>query len=167
MQTVKASSTFGNSKWSAHCDVSDEIAKILQDAGFLWFMQRSPSSNAEKVLAGYEKRPEGFKRNSIEYSPEMAEQLKKLLGQPVEIEDDVSITPVIDSVVFHEIGASAEPKYKDEKSAIARHVKDGNFLDWVRDTVGFKGEVDREPENNVNVLKAVKAFKQRLLAENL
>lgn len=163
MATVKASSTFGNSKWSAHADVSDEQAQILQNLGFLWVMQRSPSSNAEKTLAGYEKRPEGFKRNSIEYSEGMATKLKSLLSLPVEIEDGVNITPVVDSVVFHEIGAGAEPKYKDEKSIVARHVEAGDFAQWMTNEVGFAATAaDAE---KTEVLAAVKAYKQRRLTE--
>lgn len=165
MKTVKCSSTFGNFEWSGHADVTDEQADVLMNLGGLQVMQRSPSSNAEKVLGDYKKRPENFKRNSIPYSEDNAKVLSAELGKPIEIADGVEISFVIDEVKFYEIGKGAEPKYVDEKSIIARHVKEGDFLDWARDVVGFKGELDREPENNTAFLAEVKAYKQRRLSE--
>lgn len=165
MPTVKASSTFGNFEWSGHADVTDTQANILMNLGALQVMQRSPSSRAEKVLGGYEKRPDNFKRNSIEYSEDNAKVLSDELSKPIEIADGVEISFTIDEVKFYEIGKGAEPKFVEEKTIVQRHVKAGDFLDWVRDEVGFKGEVDREPENDTKVLAAVKAYKQRRLTE--
>lgn len=164
MAIVKAESTFGNSKWNGHAEVTDAQVAILADLGFLWVMQRSPSSNAEKALAGYEKRPNGFKRSDIPWSDEMGARLKSLLGAKVEIADGIEITPVIDSVKFHEIGAGVEPKYADEKKIVARHIEAKDIVTWATDTVGFTGEGDLDVEN-VEFLKAVKAYKQRMLAE--
>jgi hypothetical protein len=160
-----AESTFGNYKWFGEADITDEQAQILVNLGFLWVMQRSPSSNAEKVLAGYEKRPSGFERKSIPFSESDAKRLATLLGAKVEIEKDIKITPVITSVVFHEIGKGTEPKYVEEKSIIARHVKEGDFLDWIKDTVEYAGDADYKSANDTKVLAAVKAYKQRRLME--
>ena len=171
MATVKAESTFGNSKWQGHAEVSDVQRDVLADLGFLWVMQRSPSSNAEKALAGYEKRPNGFKRSDIPWSDEMGAKLKSLLGGKITIGEvpdkdgklvEVSITAVIDSVKFHEIGAGVEPKYADEKKIIQRHIDAGDVRDWAAGTIGIDTR-DLTIEN-VEFLKAVKAYKQRMLA---
>ena len=162
MAIVKAKSTFGNSKWEGQAEVTDAQRDVLADLGFLWVMQRSPSSNAEKALAGYEKRPNGFKRSDIPWSPEMGAKLKSLLSQKVEIADEDFINPVIGKVEFHEIGAGVEPKYADEKKIIQRHIDAGDVRDWAAGTIGIDTR-DLTIEN-VEFLKAVKAYKQRMLA---
>jgi hypothetical protein len=163
---VNAESQFGNFKWFATAEVSDTQKDILADLGFLWVMQRSPSSTAEKSLAGYEKRPDGFKRSQIEFSDENAQALSKLLGMDAEIDKGVTITPNITKVEFYEIGAKAEPAYADEKKAVLRHIADKTIATWAMDTVGFSGEGDLDV-SNVALLKAVKEFKNRLLAEQM
>lgn len=162
MAIVKAESTFGNFKWFAQCEVSEVIRDILANLGFLWVMQRSPSSNAEKALAGYEKRPAGFKRSEIDFSDEAAAMLKTELGKEVEIDENVKITPEVLNVIFHEIGKVAEPKYADEKKAIQRHIDAKDIVAWASDKVGFTGEGDLDV-NNIEFLKAVKEFKLQLL----
>jgi hypothetical protein len=166
MAIVKADSVFGNFHWFAQCEVSDVVRDILANLGFLWIMQRSPSSNAEKVLADYEKRPAGFKRSEIEYSDEKAAELKKLLGEPAEVADDVKITPEVLNVIFHEIGKVAEPKYSDEKKAVQRHIDAKDIVSWASEKVGFTGEGELDT-NNIPFLQAVKALKQRLLQEQM
>jgi hypothetical protein len=166
MKTVKCGSTFGNFQWTGHAEVTDEQAEILQNLGALQVMQRSPSSRAEKTLGKYEKRPDNFKRNSIEFSEANAKTLASELSKPVEIADGVEISFTIDEVKFYEIGKGTEPKYVEEKAIIARHVKDGDFLDWLRETVGFSDDFDgNHPTEDTKVLAAVKAYKQRRLAE--
>jgi len=161
---VKAESTFGNFKWFGHAIVNLEQLIILACLGFLWVMQRSPSSAAEKELAGYEKRPAKFERKSIAFSDERSTLLGKLLAKPVEIAKDMLITPIIDKVQFHEIGAGVEPVYKEEKVIVQRHIEAKDIVTWATDVVGFTGEGDLDVEN-VEFLKAVKAYKQRRLAE--
>ena len=166
MATVNATSTFGNFKWTASCEITDVVRDVLADLGFLWVMQRSPSSNAEKALAGYEKRPAGFKRSEIDYSNDNADMLKSELSKAVEIDENVSIVPNILSVVFHEIGKVAEPKYADEKKAITRHIEDKDIVTWAADKVGYTGGGDLTVDN-IELLKAVKEFKNRLLKEQM
>lgn len=48
---------------------------ILAVEGLTQILQRKPSSAWEKAEAGYEKRPDGFKRNSIAFSEESADKL--------------------------------------------------------------------------------------------
>jgi hypothetical protein len=166
MPIVKAESTFGNFKWFASCEITDVVRDVLADLGFLWVMQRSPSSNAEKALAGYEKRPAGFKRSEIEFSDESASRLATMLSDEVEIAENLKIMPNILKVIEHEIGKVAEPKYADEKKAVQRHIDAKDIVSWAADKVGFTGEGDLTVEN-VEFLKAVKALKQRLLQEQM
>ena len=166
MEKVSASSTFGNYRWSAECEVSNEQAEMLANAGFLWVMQRSPSSAAEKAMGGYEKRPDGYKRSSIKFDDKGVKLLTENLGKPVVIgEDDdgndIKITPKVTKVVFHEIGAGAEPKYAEEKEIVIRHTKAGDLAEWAKDKIGFTGT--NLNVENVEFLKAVKAYKQSLL----
>jgi hypothetical protein len=163
---VNANSQFGNFKWFATADVSDEQKDILANLGFLWIMQRSPSSNAEKTLAGYEKRPDGFKRSQIEFSDDNAKTLSKLLGMDVEIDKDVSIKPNITKVEFYEIGAKAEPAYADEKKAVLRHIDANDIASWAIDKIKFTGEGDLDTDN-IALLKAVKEFKLQLLKSEM
>ena len=166
MPTVNAQSTFGNFKWFAKCEVSEAVLAILADLGFLWVMQRTPSSKAEKQLAGYEKRPKGFQRSEIAYSDDNAKLLQQLLGAKVEIADDIEITPEVLKVVFHEIGAGVEPKYADEKKIVQKHIDAKDIVTWNDSKIHFVGEGDLDTEN-VEFLKAVKAYKQKVLAEQM
>jgi hypothetical protein len=163
MKKVNAKSTFGNFKWVASAEVSDAQLDILADLGFLWVMQRTPSSNAEKTLAGYEKRPKDYKRSMIPFSDDNAAKLRSLLSEKVEIADGVAIAPMIQSVLFHEIGAGVEPKYKDEKEIVQRHIDAKDIVTWAVDAVGFTGAGDLDTEN-VQLLEAVKAYKKARLA---
>lgn len=52
----------------------------LAGEGLTQILQRKPSSAWEKAEAGYEKRPEGFKRNSIAFSAKSAENLEELFN---------------------------------------------------------------------------------------
>jgi hypothetical protein len=168
MTKLKCNSTFGNYKWTATAEVSQEQLEVLASAGLLQVLQRSPASKAEKLMAGYEKRPDKFERKSIPFSKEGQTILENELGSEVELVAKTKDSPAItvQSVVetaFHDIGAGTEPKYLEEKGIIARHVKAGDFAQWMTDKVGFAATVaDAE---NVEVLKAVKAYKQKLLAE--
>jgi hypothetical protein len=166
MNKVNAKSTFGNFKWTATAEVSDSERDVLADLGFLWIMQRTPSSNAEKAMAGYEKRPKDFKRASIEYSDEKAVQLQSELNKNVEIAEGVKITPVVGKVEFHEIGAGAVPKFVEEIRIADRHVKAGDFAQWMTDAVGVKATVaDYENEKTrTEVLQAIKEFTKAMLA---
>jgi hypothetical protein len=161
MQNLTCNSTFGNFKWTASVDVSDEQARVLANAGLLQILQRSPASKAEKVLGKYEKRPSDFVRSSIPFSDENAKTLAKFLGDKVEIADGVTITPKV-AVEYHEIGAASQPKFVDEKAIAKRHVDAGDFAQWMSETVGFKATV--EDVDKVEVLQAIKAYKARRLA---
>lgn len=163
MNTVKANSQFGNFEWFGHAEVTDEQYATLASLGFLWVMQRSPSSNAEKSLAGYKKRPDGFKRSNIQYTAESAVELVKLLSAKAEIADGMEITPVIDNVKEYE-PTVATPKYAEERAIIARHVQKKDIDEWIT-TVGYSGDtVDHEGNPTTEFLQAVKVYKNKLIA---
>lgn len=174
MHTLETNSRFGNFAWTATVEVTDEDLIHLANAGLLQILQRSPATNAEKVMAGYEKRPDNFKRSSIPYTPANEKQFAELMSQPIESEIKDEDGKVIHTLKFkptvvaefHEIGAAKELVYADEKKAVERHIKAGDALDWARDTVGYAGEGKIDTEN-VELLKAIRAFKLKLIADSL
>jgi hypothetical protein len=164
MHTLTCTSTFGNFKWTAQAQITDEQAVILAEKGLLQIIQRSPASEAEKVLGNYEKRPTDFVRSSIPFSEDNAETLAKFLGAEIELGEGVVIKPSV-SVIEHEIGAASQPKFVEEKQIVERHAKAGDLVAWATDKVGFTGEGDLDVEN-VEFLKAVKAYKAAILANS-
>lgn len=101
---------FGNFKITAATNVETaepvgSMAQTLMENGFLQILQRVPSSKAEKHVAGYEKRPAEFKRNSIAYSEETALKLAEGFGTEVNVgttEAPVMLKYAITDVVEHE-----------------------------------------------------------------
>lgn len=162
---IKYGSVFGNFAWSATADVSDELVSVLAPLGALQLAQRSPSTAAEKVLAGYEKRPKGFNRNTIPFSEVGAETLAKNLrtirletgrnekDEPVYAEIKADVT-----VVEH-VPSEADVKMPDERAAYARNAK-ADTLDKLAEKVGFEGEVgDGTAENApVEFLRAIRQW---------
>lgn len=68
----------GNIAVKAEMELPDGIPPFITrmaGEGLTQVLQRKPSSAWEKAAAGYEKRPEGFKRNSIAYSDASAKEL--------------------------------------------------------------------------------------------
>jgi hypothetical protein len=63
-------------------------------SGLTQDLQRKPSSAWEKAEVGFDKRPSGFQRNTIAYSPESAERLietfRKALPPEAEVEFSTS-----------------------------------------------------------------------------
>lgn len=165
MPILNCESTFGNFGWTATLDVSQEIANILASKGLLQILQRSPASEAEKKLAGYEKRPKDFERKEIPYSEANAQVLAELLGAKHEIDEGIFIQPTLE-VKFHEIGAGKEPAYKDEKVIVARHIKEGDFAQWMTDKVGMSG-VTAADADKPEVLQAVRTFWKAEYAKKL
>lgn len=142
--------------------MNNEQMIVLASAGLLQVLQRSPASRAEKVLAGYEKRPDKFERSSIDFSDANAETLANELSKAIEIADGMEIQPTV-VAEYHEIGGTSQPKFVEERAIVARHVKAGDFAQWISDEVGFKATV--EDAEKTETLAAVKAYKQRRLTE--
>lgn len=159
MKTVKTKSNAGQFGFSASAEVTEEQYAILANAGWLQVLQRTPATTAEKTLAGYEKRPAGFKRNSIDFTPERAEIFHEIFSKPVEIAEGVMITATEVEVTKHDL-TTADVVMKDERVAYARNAKDGT-LDVAAKKVGYEGELgDGTAENApVEFLRAIRAWK--------
>lgn len=158
---IKYGSVFGNFAWSASAQITDEQAVLLAPLGALQIAQRTPSTGAEKLMAGYEKRPKAFKRTDIPYTDEGAEILRKahqtLVIEVGEGKDkQVVKIPAEVEVAFYE-GSGTEPKFKDEKEIRARHETTGDLAVWAKNKVNYEGE--DLTEGNVEFLSAIKAFK--------
>ena len=144
-------------------NVTDEQMLILANAGLLQVYQRTPQSRAEKLMAGYEARPQGFKRSDIPFSEKGVEQMIETLLDSVEIADGQMLKATAATAKFYEIGKVAEPKYAEERKAIAKHLADNSFVAWIADKVGYP--CVEEDAYKEETLKAVKAFKTRLWEE--
>lgn len=168
---IQYGSVFGNYRWDATADISDDLVAVLAPLGALQIGQRSPSTAAEKVMAGYEKRPKGFNRNTIPFSPEGAETLKKnLSAMRVEIGRNEKDEPVYgtinaDVTVQKYEPTEADVKMPDERAAYARNAKAGK-LDALAEKVEYDGEVgDGTAENApVEFLRAIRAWSKAQVA---
>jgi hypothetical protein len=160
---TEATSVFGNFKWTASGNISDELIGLLLPFAITQVLQRSPSSNAEKAMAGYEKRPEGFKRDSIEFSDELAETLREHLESATvsvgEGKDAKQIPLGLSVSVEQYVPTAQESKFTEEKAIVARHEAAGDLRDWLKTRVGFKGDLEDEQA----VLVAVREFKKAAL----
>lgn len=168
---IKYGSVFGNYRWDATADVTDDLVSVLAPLGALQIGQRSPSTAAEKEMAGYEKRPKGFNRNTIAFSPEGAETLAKhLRTMRVEIGRNEKDEPVYaniyaDVTVTKYVPTEADVKMSDERAAYARNAK-ADTLEKLAEKVGFDGEVgDGTAENApVDFLRAIRAWSKAQVA---
>lgn len=127
--TIKAM-TFGNFDYDCVAQYDEAHETKLVEAGIVWVAQRKPSSRAEKALAGYEKRPTGFKRNSIAFTEENAAAFPQEFGGVYEVADGVSVTLRAENVREHVV-ASSEPQYKAARKELAELESRENFLDEV------------------------------------
>lgn len=160
---IQYGSRFGNFKWIAEADIADALIPTLLQLGCLQLGQRSPSTAAEKEMAGYEKRPAKFERDSIDFSDEAAAILAKhLSAMKVETgrnEKDEPIFATIEADVKVEKyeGSTADVKMLGERAAYGRHSAD--LADFAK-LVGYAGELgDGKAENApVAFLRAIKAY---------
>lgn len=160
---VKANSRFGNFAWVAEVEVDEEMTAILLPFAITQILQRSPSSEAEKLMAKYEKRPEGFKRDSIPFSEANAKILAKALeGAKVSVgegkdakELELSLTANVEEYV----PTVSESKFTEERAILTRHETKGDKEEWLKNSVGFTGDQKDEQA----VLVAVREFKKAAL----
>jgi hypothetical protein len=162
MITLKCNSTFGNYAWTAEAEVEDNVRDVLASYGLLQVLQRSPASAAEKAMAGYEKRPDGFKRGNIPFDATNAQKLAKFL-ESAEVEtgrDDkgkaVMVTPEIAVTVTEYVPEEGGTKFAAERRLyVAKAAK----LDKLAALVGYDGEVgdgtaDGAPEAFLTAIRA-------------
>jgi hypothetical protein len=159
---LQTKSTFGNFAIEAEAEVSEAQRDYLANLGLLQVLQRSPASAAEKALAGYDKRPSGFKRDSIPFNEANAEKLIAAMEAPIEFkENGEEVIPAIScSVVATEyVPSVADVKMTDERNAYARHGKAGDLQSFAK-TVGYDGAVgDGVAENApVEFLRAIRRY---------
>lgn len=161
---LNTNSTFGNFAITAEAEVSDAQRDVLASYGLLQLLQRSPASAAEKAMAGYDKRPAGFKRDSIAFSEANAEKLTAELQKPIKVEDGIADLNV-EVVVTEYVPTESDVKMPDERAAYARNGKAGS-LPALATKVGFAGEVgDGTTENApVEFLRAIRAYAKAQVA---
>lgn len=169
---IKYGSVFGNFRWDATADVSDELVSVLAPLGALQIGQRSPSTAAEKEMAGYEKRPKGFNRNTIPFDAKLADVLAKhLKTMRVETGRNEKDEPVYgnitaDVTVTEYVPTEADVKMPDERAAYARNAK-ADTLEELARKVSFDGESlgDGTAENApVEFLRAIRAWSKAQVA---
>lgn len=167
MTKLKTGSLFGNFKWTATTEVSESAIERLAELGLLQIMQRGPSSEAEKVLAGFKKRPEGFKRNSIQFTEDNGETLRKLLSKVTLDGDEVEELPELnfnlEVEVEQYVPTAVDPKFTEEKVIVKNHSEKGDLPEWA--LVNLKVEVlPATPIEDKEFLGKVREFKKAMLA---
>ena len=163
MKVTTPKSNFGFFGWRSSVELTNEQVAYFAGLGFLQHMQRSPATSAEKILGKFEKRPDTFKRSDIAFSDSNKEVFVKEMSQKQDIENGdqkFTINPVTECW-FHDLGATAAPKFADEKRAVARHTADGDIAEWATKSVGYTGNGKLDAENE-EFLIAIKAFKVRV-----
>ncbi len=159
MKEIKVSSTFGNYKWDASVIVGDKQVDALLAAGILQILQRTPATTAEKAMAGYEKRPQGFKRDSIPYSESGAKILMDAMESAgVDLGGDEPDPLVIEVKVEEYVpGEGSTPKFTEEKVIVKSKEGDEDRLAALCDRVGYEGKdltVD-----NIDFLRAIRVYR--------
>lgn len=165
---LKTNSTFGNFAIEAEAEVSDEQRDALATLGLLQLLQRSPASAAEKAMAKYDKRPAGFKRDSIPFNAEnqatLEAELQKAIAFPKGEDEKPMADPVTCTVAVSEyVPTAADVKMVDERAAYARHAKD---LPEFAEKIGYKGELGDGTKENapVEYLRSIRAYVNALRA---
>jgi len=181
---IEVSSSFGNIAYTARLDVSEAVEAALLKQGALRILQGKVSGQAEKELAGYEKRPAGYKRTDIPWSEANGQVLAKhYKGVEVEIGEnekgesimeDLGVTEVIVSEYVPTAGN--EPRYKYEKEVLKlylfeedgktpRKLKTGEDRSAASYAESRGLAAPTEPwEEDQEFLKEVKAFLKRQAA---
>jgi hypothetical protein len=174
-QTIKFGSNFGQFHWEAEANVTDEMLTILAPLGALQVAQRSPSTAAEKAMAGYEKRPKGFDRNSIPFSEEGAKTLSDCLssmkietGRTAKDEPIFTTLECVVEVTEKPETGDAASKFTAERAKYASKKGDKEALKKLASAVDYDGELgdgtaEGAPED---FLKAIRAW-VRAQAEQL
>lgn len=160
MSKIKVGSVFGNYKWTAEYELNAEQMEALAPYGMLNILQRVPSSNAEKAMAGYEKRPKGFKRTDIPFEESKSSTLRDAVSTLVipdsEGEELFSIKAESTNVEEY-LGSTQDTKYAAER---AKYNQRKDSLQKLADTVGYDGELGDGIAANApeEFLKAIRAW---------
>lgn len=151
--------TMGQFAISGSATVTDEEFQILADGGTLQFTQRIPFSNAEKAMAGYAKRPAGFKRNTIPFTEDNVAKFQLELEKPIEIADGVTINLEEVEITQH-VPTITEVKYAAERQKYASKLGDEKLLAKLASAVGYDGELGDGTADNAPIafLESIKAW---------
>lgn len=161
METIQTTTKYGGSakeardgfKISATATLTPEQIVTQAGKGLASDLYRAGASALNKDL--------GVENNSMtEFSDARARQIEKFLPEWARenLGFDMAVT-----VSRHVHGEGVEPKYADEKKIVARHIEKKDVVTWAVDVIGFTGGGELDTEN-VELLKAVKAYKTKLLA---
>jgi hypothetical protein len=125
-------------------------------------LQRKPAGAWEKAVAGYEKRPSGFKRDSIPYSEEGVEEMKRQFT----IALGSGVTAKFIDAIEHVKGEVADSKFTEETEIASRHESAGDLEVWLEEKARYTGDTHGEDgEFAMDMLRAVRAYKIKVLAE--
>lgn len=154
---LKTSSVFGNFAFAMTAEVGEKEVELLASYGLLQIAQRSPASAAEKAMAGYAKRPAGFKRDSIAYGEAAAEILREKLSTiALEGNGDISCNVTVTEYVPE----AAAPTKVDVEIA-GRHESQGDLESWLKTKCNYTGNThDDDGEYHPAMLAAVRAVRR-------
>lgn len=162
---IKYGSVFGNFRWDSSVEITPEQATLLAPLGALQIAQRSPSTAAEKAMAGYDKRPKGFTRTDIPYSDELAEVLRKHQSV-LEIPNGNGGVIKLDAEteVAEYVPEAADVKMTDERNAYGRNAENRNLAGLAK-KVGYTGELGSgtKSEAPVEFLRAIRAWSKEMV----
>lgn len=161
---IQYGSVFGNYRWDASVEITPEIAALLAPLGALQIAQRSPSTAAEKEMAGYEKRPKGFSRSDIPFTEKNAEVLRNAQSVLVIDNGDKKVTLKCDCKVVEYIAEAQDVKMTDERNAYARNAESGK-LEALAKKVGYTGDLGSgtSAEAPVEFLRAIRAWSKEMV----
>jgi len=122
MKKLTITKDFGNFDVQATVEVSDIQAETLISLGALYIFERQPSSGVEQKVFGPMlgwskgqrgtslKRPQGFKRNSVPFSKELAQKIAEAYGNTPGKLGDTELKFTVTSIVEHVAGNDAPTK---------------------------------------------------------
>lgn len=147
----------------AAVDVSPEQRDMLAGLGLLQVLQRSPASAAEKAMAGYDKRPAGFKRDSIPFNDDNALTLQGELEKPIEIGEGIDKL-TCEIAVSEYVPTEGNVKMTEERDAYARRTDDAGRKALAK-LVSYSGELGDGTKENapVEFIRAIRRYSQSIV----
>ena len=171
MKATQINWTFGNFDitCSIGADVDGPAAEMLLRSAAINILQRGPAGAAEKLIAGYDKRPTGFQRSSIAFTQQAAEKLKAAFTGRFNLnpegEPAVWMEYACDEVNDHALaqGKQTDTKYVEERKVAGRHATD--WPQFMADKIGFKEtEVGTFDNPAIPALAAIRAYVKAMTA---
>lgn len=160
-KTVKVKNRSGNFAWDVEIELTPEQEAACIEAGVVQILQRSPVSAWEKAIAypgAKAKRPEGFKRDSIEFTTENATALALALeGAKITIGEKEEPL-VLTANVTEYVATTAEPKYAAETKKYLEKAGNMEKLAALALAVGYGGELGDGKTAPTAFLQQIKAY---------